>query len=97
MIEIAARMVNALEEMDRRHRDGIVAVVSHGDPIRSALCVYLGLPLDFVDRLEILPASISVLELNDQGARLRCCNLTAGGMGDLVGGPETGGRDLSSL
>jgi probable phosphomutase (TIGR03848 family) len=83
MIRIAERMVGALEDLAGRHRDEVIAVVSHGDPIRAALCVYLGIPLDFIDRLELLPASISILDLEESGVRLRRFNDTEG----LIGSP----------
>jgi len=47
----------------------MVAAVSHADVIRAAICHYTGVPLDLSPRVEISPASLSVLE-KDCGARL---------------------------
>lgn len=70
MVEVQARMVGLLERLRAAHPDQAVALVGHGDPIRSAICFYLGIPLDLMQRVEVAPASISILELADWGARL---------------------------
>ena len=67
MLEVEARMVEALEEMRRRHGGETVAVFSHGDPIRAALAHYLGLSLGLIDRLEVRTGSVSVVVLRDWG------------------------------
>jgi probable phosphoglycerate mutase len=53
-------------------------VVSHGDVLRTLLAYALGIPLDLLLRLEISPASISVLEVTGQGPRLLLLNGTEG-------------------
>jgi probable phosphoglycerate mutase len=73
--EVASRMCRFIEETRRKH-EGIVAVVSHGDPIKSVIAQYTGIPLDYVTRFDIKPASISVLYIDDYGARLGCLNTT---------------------
>jgi probable phosphoglycerate mutase len=65
MLEAQARIVRRLERLPA----GDVVLVSHGDVIKAALCWALGLPLDFVHRMEIAPGSISAIELG-QGAPL---------------------------
>jgi probable phosphoglycerate mutase len=76
MLEIQQRTIGALEAMHREHPDGTVAVVSHGDPIRVILCYYLGMPLDFIHRLEIETASVSVVKLGDDWAQVLRVNVT---------------------
>lgn len=76
MLETQTRMVRQLEELHARHPDDTVAVVSHGDPLRSAIAYYLGVPLDMVLRLEVSPASVSVLQLHGWGARVLAVNET---------------------
>jgi probable phosphoglycerate mutase len=78
MVEVQARMVGLLERLRGRHPDQAVALVGHGDPIRSAICFYLGIPLDLMQRIETAPASISVLDLSDWGARLVRLNEVVG-------------------
>lgn len=74
IIEIQSRMVTAIDALRRRFSGQRIALVSHGDPLRAAVCFYLGMPLDLIPRIEISPASVSVLEINDWGARLTALN-----------------------
>jgi probable phosphoglycerate mutase len=78
MLETQARMVTALERMRQRHSDEAIAVISHGDPIRATVAHYAGVPLDFLPRLEVYPASVSVLGLHDWGAQILRLNDTSG-------------------
>jgi probable phosphoglycerate mutase len=77
MLEVQARVVGFFDELRRRHPDGHVAAVSHCDVLRSAILHYLGAPLDLFLRLEIEPASLSILELAEWGPRLILLNETA--------------------
>jgi probable phosphoglycerate mutase len=61
MLEAQARIVRRLERLP----PGDVVLVSHGDVIKAALCWALGLSLDFVNRFEISPGSISAIELGE--------------------------------
>ena len=70
MLEVQARMIAVLEEIRRAHPDGAVAIVSHGDPIKSALLYLLGLSLDAYSRIEVEPGSISTVLVGDWGAKL---------------------------
>ena len=79
MLEVQVRAILALEEIRRQHTDQVVALVSHGDVIKAAVAYYLGTPLDLFQRIEISPASISVLAIYDWGARVIRLNDT----GDL--------------
>ncbi len=80
MIEIQAGTVAALAALHRQHRDRMVAIFSHSDVIKAALAHYLGTPLDLLQRIEISPASVSVLALHDWGAQVRRLN----DLGDLA-------------
>lgn len=61
MLETQTRMVGGLLDIAARHSGETVAVFSHADAIKSALCWMLGIPLDFHSRIEILPASVSTV------------------------------------
>lgn len=74
MVDVVARMVTSLETIRHQQPTGIVAVVSHGDPLRALLMHFLGMPLDLIHRIEIEPASVSVLDLEVYGAQVRCLN-----------------------
>ena len=72
--EIQARMVEELERIRRDHADAIVAVISHGDPLKTVLGYYLGVPIDLLSRLEISPASLSALRLTAESVTLLSFN-----------------------
>ncbi len=74
MAAVAARSVGALAALERVHGDVTVAIVTHADVIRAALAHCLGMPLDLMLRLEVEPVSISVLEFQTWGVRLRGLN-----------------------
>jgi len=70
MLEVQCRAVSFLEKISHTCRGATVAVVSHADVIRAAVCHYAGIALDLSLHLEISPASLSILEIEDRGARL---------------------------
>lgn len=74
MIEVQARMVKQIQTLRTEFPDGRIALFSHGDPIRSALVYFLGMTLDYLPRIEISPASISVLTVNDFAAQVSRMN-----------------------
>ncbi len=76
LLDVQARFVTALERLRHDHPDQTVALFSHADPIRIALAYYIGMPLDHVLRLDIAPASVSILALDDRGPRVLRVNDT---------------------
>ena len=76
MIEVQARVVDEIEIIRRRHEDQVVAVVSHGDPLRSAIAHYLGIPIDWMVRFEISLASVSVVQCSANDYRVLQINRT---------------------
>jgi len=72
--EVQARMVGFLEKLSRQLPSQTFAIFSHGDPIRAVLCYYLGMPLDFLTRLEVSPGSYSVLRLEPWGVEVLVIN-----------------------
>lgn len=78
MLEAQVRMVNGLQKLVCQHPDQTVAVVGHADPIKAAVAYYAGIPLDLFQRIEINPASVSVVELYEETARIRLLNHTGG-------------------
>lgn len=57
------RAVDALEMLVQRHPNQRVAVVSHSDVIKLILAYYLGAHIDFFQRIDISPASMSIIRL----------------------------------
>jgi broad specificity phosphatase PhoE len=81
MIDVQSRAVALVESLIRQYPDHCLALVSHGDVIRVSLMHYLGIPLDFIHRLHIGPASTSLLEADVQGCRLLGINLGSAALG----------------
>ncbi|MBC3539990.1 histidine phosphatase family protein [Rufibacter sediminis] len=76
MLEAQARFVAGLQELCQKHPHETVAVVSHSDLIKAAVAYYAGIPLDMFQRLEISPASVSVVEVYEETARIMVVNDT---------------------
>jgi probable phosphoglycerate mutase len=83
-IQVQQRMIGALEELCTRHPKAMVALFSHGDPIRTVIAHFLGIPLDFITRLRISPASVSVVDFTCRSARVLCVNYTAAADGEFA-------------
>jgi probable phosphoglycerate mutase len=65
------RIASCLDEIVAGHKPkDIVAVVFHADPIKLAISHYLGMPLDYFQRLGCDTGSVTVLYLNEMGAHL---------------------------
>lgn len=58
------RAVNAIEAIVEHHPRQTVAVVSHSDVIKMIVAHYLGMHLDLFQRIEISPASLTVLAIH---------------------------------
>jgi probable phosphoglycerate mutase len=54
-----------------------MAVVSHGDPLRTIIFYYLGLSLDLFNRIEMSTACYSILRLESWGAQIVALNVRA--------------------
>ncbi|MBV9125527.1 MAG: histidine phosphatase family protein [Planctomycetes bacterium] len=76
-LESQARMVVFLDRLRQQFPDQTLALVSHGDVIKAAVAYYLGIPLDLFQRLEISPASVSALVLEDYGPQILYVNRVA--------------------
>ena len=67
MIEVQDRMLRLIEHLCATHPEQMVALVSHGDVIKATLAYYLGVPLDLFQRIEISPASLSIVRVERYG------------------------------
>jgi probable phosphoglycerate mutase len=88
--EMQSRMVSALDGIVAAHPHETVVVVSHADPIKSAIAHYAGMHLDLFQRVHVSPASVTVLEFHHFGALLVKCNDT-GNLDDLLATPAPAG------
>jgi broad specificity phosphatase PhoE len=72
MLEVQTRVMRKLYELRDKHQ--FVAIVTHGDVIRAIVTLVLGMPLDLIHRIEIDPASLTLIELGTDFARVRLLN-----------------------
>lgn len=87
MVEVQARMLAEIARLHARHPQGEVVLVSHGDVLRATLVHFLGMPLDLLARIEIGPASVSVIEVGAENARVLLLNgMPAQGVGQAPPG-----------
>jgi broad specificity phosphatase PhoE len=73
--EIQARMVQEVLRLRRETPEQKIAIFSHGDPLRSVICYFLGTSLDLMARVEINPGSISMVNLFENDVRINLLNL----------------------
>jgi len=76
--EVQRRFVGEMLRLREAYPNSGVALVSHGDPIRMTLGYFLGAPLDLFERIEVGLASISVVAIEEFGARVLRMNDTYG-------------------
>ncbi|RNI31341.1 histidine phosphatase family protein [Rufibacter latericius] len=76
MLEAQARFMAGLQKLCAKHPHETVAVVSHSDLIKAAVAYYAGIPLDMFQRLEISPASVTIIEVYEETARILLINST---------------------
>ena len=88
LYDMQTRMVKTLDAVVAQHSHETIVVVSHADPIKSAIAHYTGLHLDQFQRLNVSPASVTVFDFHAYGVMMVKCNDT-GGLDDLLPEPET--------
>jgi len=79
LAEVQARAVRGLDDIVAAHAKGLVAVVCHADVVRLALMHLIGLHIDFIERVSVAPASVSVISVGSGAPRLHALGCT----GDL--------------
>ncbi|MDQ3991112.1 MAG: MSMEG_4193 family putative phosphomutase [Actinomycetota bacterium] len=87
--EVQARAVRTLTALAERGGSRMAAVVTHGDVVRLALAHFAGVHLDLYQRMEVAPASVSVVALADGPPRVIRVNDT-GSMDDVSPRGRTG-------
>jgi broad specificity phosphatase PhoE len=65
ILAVRNRASKELERLAETRQGETLAIVSHGEVIKSTLMHYLGIPVNFHWRLDISPGSISVLTIDD--------------------------------
>jgi probable phosphoglycerate mutase len=64
MIEVQARMVEAVEGIWQEHQDAVIVIVSHADPLRSLIAHLTGVALDHFQRIRLDPGSVSIVRFS---------------------------------
>ena len=77
MLEVQARALRKLNELRAQH--DFVVIVTHGDVVRAVMAHFLGMHLDLFFRIEIDPASLSLLEFGEGFAVVRLLNAPSSG------------------
>lgn len=77
MLEVQVRALRKLNEIRGRHRFAVI--VTHGDVVRAIMAHFLGMHLDLFLRIEIDPASLSLLEYGEDFAIVRTLNAPSTG------------------
>ena len=78
ILEVQSRVVGFVEQLCRDCPDQRVALVTHGDPLRTILLYFLGIPPEFIRRIEIDPASVTILSIDKWDAQVRGVNVRFG-------------------
>lgn len=65
-IAVRDRIVPAVEEIVSRHSDEEIAIVAHGGVNRVILCHLLGMPLEYMFRIEQDNAAVSIIKFHDK-------------------------------
>jgi broad specificity phosphatase PhoE len=74
MRALQQRVVDHIEKLFRDRSAGVVAMVSHAEPIRAAMLHYAGIALDDFLAVDVSPASVSTLCLDGTGIRVTTVN-----------------------
>lgn len=76
--ETQTRVLEEIERIIESHPEKMVCIVSHADPIRLTVAHYVGVHIDLFQRIQIPPATVTVLHVGERGPHLMM----------LGGGPE---------
>lgn len=71
---VRQRVLEGAERLRRAHPSATVAVVSHADVIKALVASHLAVSLNDLERFDVDCASLSVVDLADGWAKVRCVN-----------------------
>jgi len=72
--EVRERVVSAAAALEQQHQNGMIAIVSHADPIRAVIGHYIGLELSASHNFKIDHGTLSILEIEKGIGTLRLLN-----------------------
>lgn len=99
MVDMRARAVAAMLGIRGRHEKGeVVVVVSHGDVIKAMLSDALAQDFDDFQRLNVAPASVSIVDHSQERPFVVCINANSDIAGLLAtpAAPTVGGGDVAA-
>ena len=76
LLQVQQRAWGAVQGIIKRHREGSVAVVSHGISLQTIITTILGAPLSIFIRFHLGVASITILHIDDNRTSLVILNDT---------------------
>ena len=77
--EMQTRMSSTVQRLAAAHVGGVIACVSHADPIKACIADALGTHLDLFQRISISTCSVSAIAYGPTGPNVLCVN----SVGDL--------------
>ncbi len=80
MSDVQKRGVEVIREIVEGYSSGSFVLVSHADVIRPILCHYLHIPIQYVRSFNIDTASISILDVSEDGEKVVVLNYLARGI-----------------
>ncbi len=98
MVDMRARAVDAIWKIRERHASGdVVVVVSHGDVIKAILSDALAQDFDDFQRLNVAPASVSIVSYGHERPFVVCINANSdvAGLLAIPAAPVVGGGDVA--
>ena len=81
MLEVQQRAVREVEALRERHPKDKVCCVSHADVIKLIVAHYLGVHIDLFQRIEISPASVSIVSVGSPWPRVVSVNTSPSVLG----------------
>ena len=72
--DVLARVLDLVDRLCSEHGEQMIALVSHGDVIKIAIAHYLGVHPDLFQRIEISPASFSIVRIGLYGPEVLLVN-----------------------
>jgi probable phosphoglycerate mutase len=72
--EVRQRVVAAASDLEQRHQDGMIAIISHADPIRAVVGHYIGLELSASHNFKIDHGTATIVEIDRGIGTLRLLN-----------------------
>jgi probable phosphomutase (TIGR03848 family) len=78
-LDVQARAIAEVDSLRRQHPKDVICCVSHADVIKLVVGYFLGVHMDLFQRMDIGPASVSVVAVGDSGPRVLTVNSTGDG------------------